>query len=335
MFASLTLLVSMSVMAEPLVLDNAPGLGLPVSCKVGVDCWVVKYFDHGQDDLAMDHKCGKRTLPHHHGIDLAVRDEFEISQGRYVVAAADGVVKTTRDGVKDRYWTPQNAHLTRGRECGNRVALNHGNNWYTDYCHLRRGSILVKPGDKVQKGQPIAMIGMSGKSQFPHVHFTVYFGKKRLDPFTGTTKNKDCGIIVKSLWDKATQQQFNYQPTVISDVGIAGSKAMVEDVLKGWYRSNLLSNTVPALGVWTIIYGLEKGDQVSMELRDPFDTVVAQNTNTVKRDHARRYSFTGKRRQNALWPTGKYTATVTVIKSAGDAAEFTKTKSFTVKEFRP
>ncbi len=54
---------------------------------------------------------------------------------------------------------------------GNYVIIEHSNNEYSYYLHLKPGSVMLKEGDRVKKGQPIGNIGHSGNSTEPHLHF--------------------------------------------------------------------------------------------------------------------------------------------------------------------
>src|SRR3546814_21165157 len=53
---------------------------------------------------------------------------------------------------------------------GNHVIVDHGDGTYVAYAHLRRGSLLVGVGDRVQAGQPLGEVGNSGNSSEPHLH---------------------------------------------------------------------------------------------------------------------------------------------------------------------
>jgi murein DD-endopeptidase MepM/ murein hydrolase activator NlpD len=71
---------------------------------------------------------------------------------------------------------------------GNTVTLDHGQEIKTLYAHL--SEILVNPGERVQKGQPIALVGNSGKSTGPHLHYEVTVKGIAVDPrknFIGAT----------------------------------------------------------------------------------------------------------------------------------------------------
>jgi len=59
---------------------------------------------------------------------------------------------------------------------GNHVVLDLGDGVYAMYAHLRRGSLTVRPGDRVHTGQRIGLCGNSGNSTEPHVHFQLMDG---------------------------------------------------------------------------------------------------------------------------------------------------------------
>lgn len=97
--------------------------------------------------------------------------------GRELLAVADGTVVDTRDGVPDNaiiYKLPPFAFATG---TGNNVIIDIGNNKYACYCHIIPGSINVKKGDVVKEGQVIGLLGNSGQSDIPHLHFEVVTGK--------------------------------------------------------------------------------------------------------------------------------------------------------------
>jgi len=98
--------------------------------------------------------------------------------GADVLAVADGVVAQTLDGV------PQNVPgiasravpITSENIGGNHVVLDIGNGHYAFYAHLQPGSLRVKLGDRVRRGQVIALLGNSGNSTAPHLHFHISNG---------------------------------------------------------------------------------------------------------------------------------------------------------------
>jgi murein DD-endopeptidase MepM/ murein hydrolase activator NlpD len=107
---------------------------------------------------------GKRTDPFtgkkefHKGVDFAGK------AGSKVLSVADGVVS----------WAGQRAGY------GNLVEIRHGDGYVTRYGHNKK--LLVTVGDTVKKGQPIAVLGSTGRSTGPHVHFEVVHNDKQVNP---------------------------------------------------------------------------------------------------------------------------------------------------------
>lgn len=99
---------------------------------------------------------GKNSM--HPGIDFAGRE------GSPVLAVATGIVQSV--GVRSGY--------------GNMVVINHGNGYVTRYGHNEK--IVVKVGDRVVRGQQIALMGSTGRSTGPHVHFEVLLNGRIVDP---------------------------------------------------------------------------------------------------------------------------------------------------------
>jgi murein DD-endopeptidase MepM/ murein hydrolase activator NlpD len=107
---------------------------------------------------------GKRTDPFngktasHRGIDFAGK------RGSEVVAVAGGVV--TYSGPRSGY--------------GNMVEINHGNGYVTRYAHNDQN--LVAPGDRIQPGQKIALMGSTGRATGPNLHFEVWHRGRPVNP---------------------------------------------------------------------------------------------------------------------------------------------------------
>jgi len=107
---------------------------------------------------------GKRTDPftgkaaNHTGIDFAGK------KGAEIIAVADGVVTWSAD----RYGY------------GIMVEINHGNGYATRYAHNSQN--LVSVGDEVKKGQPVALMGETGRATGPNLHFEVLHNGSRVNP---------------------------------------------------------------------------------------------------------------------------------------------------------
>ena len=94
----------------------------------------------------------------HYGVDISSR------AGNKVVATADG--KVTKAG-----WRSGSGHY---------VAIDHGFGVQTTYSH--NAKLLVKAGQQVRRGTPIALVGSTGLSLAPHVHYEVHVHGQPVDP---------------------------------------------------------------------------------------------------------------------------------------------------------
>jgi hypothetical protein len=110
-----------------------------------------------------------------------VRSYF--SYGRPVLAVADGRVVTARDGLPDNVpGHGESFHpavpITIGTVAGNTITLDLGGGQFAYYMHLQSGSLRVKAGDRVRRGQALARIGSTGDAREPHLHFEVTTSSK-------------------------------------------------------------------------------------------------------------------------------------------------------------
>ena len=130
-------------------------LSLPIACTPGDDCWIAYHVDVAAGPDIRDFACGARTYDDHKGVDFAIRDYAAMRRGIAVLAAAPGVVAAVRDGMQDISLRAIDPKSIAKRECGNGVLLDHGDGWTTQYCHLRRGSVAVKRGQRVTAGSNV------------------------------------------------------------------------------------------------------------------------------------------------------------------------------------
>jgi len=93
--------------------------------------------------------------------------------GADVLAVADGTVCEVYDGLPDNQPGSRPQQLRPETMAGNSVALDLGQGQVAHYGHLAPDSIVVRPGDKVRRGQRLARVGNSGNSTEPHLHFHV------------------------------------------------------------------------------------------------------------------------------------------------------------------
>ena len=113
--------------------------------------WLSSHYGYRNDPFS-----GKRAW--HAGVDFAGKE------GSDIIAVASGVVTWS----SERYGY------------GNLVEINHGNGYSTRYAHAKE--LLVSVGDVIEKGQVVALMGSTGRSTGPHVHFEVLHKGMTLNP---------------------------------------------------------------------------------------------------------------------------------------------------------
>jgi murein DD-endopeptidase MepM/ murein hydrolase activator NlpD len=110
------------------------------------------------------------------------RNESYFAEGKEAIAVADGVVAATKDGIPENVpgITSRAVPITLETVGGNHVVLDIGRGRYAFYAHLKPGSLRVKPGDRVTRGQVVGLVGNSGNSTEPHLHFHLMDGTSPL-----------------------------------------------------------------------------------------------------------------------------------------------------------
>ena len=98
--------------------------------------------------------------------------------GHEILAVADGAVVSTTDGIPENIpgSTSRAVAITPETIGGNNVILDLGDGHFAFYAHIQPGSLRVKVGDKVRRGQTLGLVGNSGNSTEPHLHFHVSDG---------------------------------------------------------------------------------------------------------------------------------------------------------------
>src|SRR5450432_4692305 len=113
--------------------------------------WISSYFGRRADPFT-----GYSAM--HKGLDFAGQE------GARITAVAAGIVT----------WAGERAGY------GEMLEINHGNGLATRYCHNEK--LLVKQGDMIRKGQDVALMGSTGRSTGPHLHFEVLKNGTQVDP---------------------------------------------------------------------------------------------------------------------------------------------------------
>ncbi|ABC22460.1 M23 family metallopeptidase [Rhodospirillum rubrum] len=291
--------------------DGPPRLGLPIDCSPGRTCWITSYVDTDPGPEARDQACGIVTYNGHDGTDFGIGTMTEQTDVA-VLAAAAGTVLRIRDGMADINRRLPEAASVEGRECGNGVVLDHGDGWTTQYCHLRKGSIAVKAGQKIPVGQRLGAVGLSGNTEHPHLHMTVRRGTTVFDPFKGRSAAQGCKGGALPLWSPVAMAALHYQPIVLYNVGFAGEEPDRLRVRAGGYGQTIAAKA-PMLVAYADIIGVAKNDRLRLEIIGPDGRPFARSDRVFdEKGWVQWFGYAGKRLASGEWAKGVYTAIVTV-----------------------
>jgi murein DD-endopeptidase len=105
-----------------------------------------------------------------------------LAYGNNALAVADGIVTEVKDGIPENVpgINSRAVPITLETVGGNHVILDIGGGHFAFYAHLQPGSLRVKLGDKVRRGQVLGLVGNSGNSTEPHLHFHIENGSSPL-----------------------------------------------------------------------------------------------------------------------------------------------------------
>ncbi len=120
-----------------------------------------------------------RIAPHK-GVD------FALPIGTPVLAVGDGEIVVAKNGGA----------------AGNYVAIRHGRQYMTRYMHMKK--VLVKPGQKVKRGDRIGLSGNTGRSTGPHLHFEIWINNQAVNPLTAKLPRME-GLTGKDRSDYMAQ----------------------------------------------------------------------------------------------------------------------------------
>lgn len=176
-----------------MVSHNLPVIGAPLRG----DGWLAAngpdaQTGHRRGLIAVE---GSATIAQRFGIDYvkmdtsgrrfvgdSLKNESYYAYGVDALAVADGIVAAVKDSIPENVPGPASraVPITLETVGGNFVILDIGQGRYAFYAHLKPGSLRVHRGDRVRKGQVIGLVGNSGNSTEPHLHFHMMDGTSPL-----------------------------------------------------------------------------------------------------------------------------------------------------------
>lgn len=296
---------------------QTPSFALPLDCTLGETCFIQNYVDTDPGDGFADFRCRPLGYDGHNGTDFRVLPGAKVP----VIAMSAGRVLRVRDGAAERTLSGPSA-AQAGRECGNGVVIDHGGGWETLSCHLAEGSIPVRPGDEVEAGDIIGTVGLSGMTEFRHVHARVMRDGETIDPFTGYRPGEaQCGAAGTPVWqDAVVAAAEDAGDTHILAAGFAAGPVAIEAIQDGTVAA-------PRPGADAMVgYGLamavEAGDEHVLTLDGPSLSVTDRTEQP--RFQAQAMRFAGRRLADGAAP-GIYRLRYQIVRSGQVVDEATVT----------
>lgn len=161
-----------------------------------------------------------------------------------VLAPSDGYVESVVDNIEDNIIGKVNLK----DNWGNTVIIKHNSYLFSSISHLKKGSITVKPGDKINQGDIIGKCGNSGRSPYPHLHFQMqtsqYIGSPTVDyPISYYIEHEKEGFKLRNYLVPLKESKIsNVEKNELLSRGfefIPGKKICVESELDGKKRKEI------------------------------------------------------------------------------------------------
>ncbi len=296
--------------------ENAPGAPYFANWSIS------NHVDHNPayPNQVQDWNCGTRTYDteggyNHQGIDIFTWPFgwYQMDESHaYIVAAAPGTILYKSNGNYDRRCAFNNSNW-------NAVYLQHADGSVTWYGHMKNNSLTAKVvGETVAAGEYLGIVGSSGNSTGPHLHFEVYNPESALvDTYAGPC----------NTWESSTdswwQQQKPYVDPKINAILTHSAPVVLDNGCGVQETTNIKNDFVTGNFVYPTIYlsDIPAGTSMNVKLYRP-DNSVAYNYNfTMNTFYAASYWYwefgPSVFNQNGTW---KFTLT---------AGSLTKTHTFT------
>ena len=291
-------------------------LGMPLDCTIGETCVIQNYVDAEPGAGAKDFECGPLAYDNHQGTDFRLRNRAEVAKGYAALAAAPGRVVQAIDGQPDHGFAgAQDDPLG----CGNAVMIDHGAGWVSQYCHLARGSVRVRPGQAVAEGDPLGDVGSSGGTDFPHLHYAIRRYGAVVNPFTGVSPTGCDAPTATPLWKPGTG--LAYQPTALFGYGVTGVFPSLETVKQDHALLTPPEGATGPVYVWMHLLGVRENDRARLTVFGPDGRPFANEVFEVEEDRTVWLANIGVEPSDmglAQWLPGEYRARVGFYTDTGE-----------------
>ena len=212
---------------------------LPMAGTLFDDVHPTNFVDLDSSSSERDFSCHDPawTYDTHEGIDLAIRNFGAQDVGVPIFAAADGLVIDAQDGNPDR-------SIEQTEKPANYVIIDHGGDVVGVYYHMKRESVAVSAGDGVRAGEQIGLVGSSGFSDGPHLHFATYINGVVFEPFAGACRAGESGWVDQpelelglDLWDiGVTPEDISAYPEWPEPLPVGGQLGLEDPAVYVWVQ---------------------------------------------------------------------------------------------------
>lgn len=231
----------------------------PLAGILTKDIYRARFVDVDQFFSFSDFECGTMTYDGHSGIDGELGGFGHQAIGVPVFAALNGTVSAVHDGEDDQ-------SVTTTSKPANFIAIDHGSGIQSAYYHLKKNSILVTAGDVVKAGQQIALMGSSGQSATPQLHFEMSSGSIAYEPSFG-----ECGDKVG--WENQVPIRHDLY---IRDFGFAaGTLSAAQKFPNEIPATGSIVRGAPSFTIWFRLHNAPPATTLSIKLIRPNATTIA------------------------------------------------------------
>ncbi len=177
-------------------------------------------------------------------------------------------------------------------------------------------------GKQVAAGDVLGQVGLSGQTQFPHLHITVRDPAGRVvDPFDARPQDASCTLAdEETLW----AEPIAYRPGGLLNGGFLDRLPDYDEVRAGTASAPALPTDAPAMVFWAHFYGLQSGDHLELKLTAPDGSTIAEVDQAMDRDRAVEYRAVGRKARGA-WAAGEYRGTAVLRRDGAEIARVERT----------
>jgi murein DD-endopeptidase MepM/ murein hydrolase activator NlpD len=162
----------------------------------------------------------------------------------------------------------------------------------------------------VAAGEPLGQVGLSGDTEFPHLHFEARHDGHLVDPFAPLPVAPGACARQTPMWNAAARRQLAYKDGAILNAGLAGAPLNGDAVEDG--RHAPVTASAAAIVVYVRAINLEPGDVIDLALSGPGGQLAAKPLDPLPRHEAQYFYLIGRKRPAGGWPPGRYVGQIQV-----------------------